>query len=159
GTYSDGATQNLTTQVTWASTVAGTATISNNVGTQGLATSVSPGTTNILASLNGVSGSTQLTVTNATLSSVTIAPDPGAISLGGTTTLQFVATGTYSNGSSQNITALCTWDSATPATATISNAPGTKGVATGLAAGSTVISVECPGSPNRTDTTNLTVTP
>ena len=58
-----------------------------------------------------------------------------------TFTQQFTATGTYSDGSTANITtdAGLTWTSATTTVATISNAAGTKGVATALVAGTSVI--------------------
>jgi hypothetical protein len=50
GTYADNSTANVTSQVTWASSNTGTATIS----AAGLATGVAAGTTNITASLSGV---------------------------------------------------------------------------------------------------------
>jgi hypothetical protein len=58
GNFSDNSTQNLTSQVTWASSNAGVATIT----TSGMATGVGPGTSTITATLNGISGSTTLTV-------------------------------------------------------------------------------------------------
>jgi hypothetical protein len=61
GTYSDGSTPNITNSVAWTSSNTATATIN---GTSGLATAVAAGTTQITASLNGKSGSTNLTVTN-----------------------------------------------------------------------------------------------
>ena len=63
GTYSDSSTQNLTGQVTWASSSTAVATF----GAGGLATGVSAGTTTISATLNGVSGITGLTVQAAPL--------------------------------------------------------------------------------------------
>jgi hypothetical protein len=55
----------LTPVVTWASSDTAVATIANAEGSQGLATGVSPGTTIIFAVLNGVTGSTALSVTEA----------------------------------------------------------------------------------------------
>ena len=69
GTYSDGSTQNLTGQVTWASSNTATATISP----AGLATAVAGGTTTISATLGAVSGSTGLTVTAGPLTITTTA--------------------------------------------------------------------------------------
>jgi hypothetical protein len=71
GMYSDQATQDLTSQVTWASADAGVATISNAAGSQGLATGVGPGMSLISATFvlpndptgRGVMGTTTLTVT------------------------------------------------------------------------------------------------
>ena len=61
GTFSDSTTQNLTSQVTWASATTSVATIN----AAGLATAVAPGTSTISAALGGVTGSTVLTVTAA----------------------------------------------------------------------------------------------
>ena len=57
GTYSDLSTQNITSQVTWASSSTTVATISGSV-----ATGVSAGITTISAALSGKAGSTTLTV-------------------------------------------------------------------------------------------------
>jgi plastocyanin len=58
GTFSDNTMQNITSQVTWSSTNTGVATIDKN----GVATGVSVGNSTITASLNGINGSTALTV-------------------------------------------------------------------------------------------------
>ena len=52
GTYSDGSTQNITSQVAWSSSNASVATIS----TGGLATTMTPGNTTISATQSGVTG-------------------------------------------------------------------------------------------------------
>ena len=75
GTYSNNSTQNLTTQVTWASSSTAVATI----GTGGLATGVSAGTTTISATLSGVPGSTGLTVQAAPLSITTASLPNGTV--------------------------------------------------------------------------------
>ena len=61
GTYSDGSTQNVTSQATWTSSSTTVATISSS----GLATAVAAGSTTIRAALAGVTGSTTLTVNAA----------------------------------------------------------------------------------------------
>ena len=58
GTYSDGSTQDITSQATWTSSETGMATINEG----GLATGISDGITMISASLTGVTGSTVLSV-------------------------------------------------------------------------------------------------
>jgi plastocyanin len=58
GAFPDGSMQDLTNQVTWAAATSSVATISST----GLATGVANGSTSITASLNGVVGSTTLTV-------------------------------------------------------------------------------------------------
>jgi hypothetical protein len=62
GMYSDNSTVDLTSQVTWTSSDTSVATISNDPGTQGLATAVSDGKSTISATFGGVTGSTGLTV-------------------------------------------------------------------------------------------------
>jgi uncharacterized protein YjdB len=59
GTYSDNSTQNLTNQVTWASSNTAAATVDNT----GLATGTATGTASISATLGAQTGSTTLTVT------------------------------------------------------------------------------------------------
>ncbi len=58
GTYSDGSTQNVTSQAAWTSSNPSVATINTN----GLANAVAAGATTVTASLAGVTGSTLLTV-------------------------------------------------------------------------------------------------
>jgi 6-phosphogluconolactonase (cycloisomerase 2 family) len=138
GVYSDHSTHVLTTNVTWASSVPGTATISNAAGTNGLAKALAVGTTAITASLGGVtSPAVTLTVTAATLVSITVTPANPTLPKG--SKLQFVATGTYTDNSTQNLTTSATWASSVPATATISNAAGFDGQATAVAVGTTAI--------------------
>ncbi len=67
GTYTDNSTQNLTSQVRWSSITPSVATVT----TAGLSTGVATGTSTISALLNGITGSTVLTV-SATTSPVTI---------------------------------------------------------------------------------------
>jgi len=68
-----------------------------------------------------------------TLTSIAVTPANPAIRAGMTN--QFTATGTYSDGSTQDITAAVTWASATPTVATVSNG----GLATGAATGNASI--------------------
>lgn len=70
GLYSNSSTLDLTNQVTWGSTTLSVATINS----AGLASTLSPGSTTISATLGAVSGSTQLTVT--LVGGCTLAPPP-----------------------------------------------------------------------------------
>jgi uncharacterized protein YjdB len=153
GTFSDATTQNLTTQVTWASSATAIATISNAAGSQGLATALKVGTTTISATLGGVTGSTTLTVTAAVLVSIQVTPTNPSVAAG--RTQQFTATGTFSDATTQNLTTQVTWASSATATATISNAAGSQGLATALKLGTTTISATLAGV---TGSTTLTVT-
>ena len=133
GTYTDGTTQDLTSVATWSSTMATVAVISNNVGSQGLATSSGQGSTTISVTSGSVVGSTSLTVSTAGLVSISVTPANPSISVG--STQQFTATGNYADGTTQNITNFVTWSSDTPTVSTISNTPGTNGLASAIAPG------------------------
>src|SRR6185436_11596267 len=63
GIFSDGSTQDLTATVNWLSSDNSVATISNVTGSNGVATGVSPGTTQITAQSGPISGGAMLTVT------------------------------------------------------------------------------------------------
>jgi hypothetical protein len=55
------------------------------------------------------------------------------------TTVNFIATGTYSDSTTQIITAQVLWNSTNSAVATISTGGGTEGVANAVASGDTTI--------------------
>ena len=152
GLFTEGPPQNLTANATWTSSDPAVATISNAAGSQGLATAVAAGTTIISASFGGVSGNTLLTVTAAQLLQITLTPINPVIADG--TTVPFTATGLFTEGPPQNLTANATWTSSDPAVATISNAAGSQGLATAVAAGTTIISASFDGL---TGSTLLTV--
>jgi len=136
GAYTDNSTKNLTTQVTWVSATTSVGTISNATGSNGLAMSVAAGSTNVTATWGGITSTpVTLTVSPTTLVSIAITPPGSNIPLG--TTQQFVATGTYTDNSSQDLTTRVIWASATGSVATISNGAGSNGLATSVATGNT----------------------
>ena len=130
GTLSDGSTENLTSQVTWASSDTTWATINST----GLATAVGAGPVTISATLGSISGSTGLTVTAAALQSIAVTPANTSLPVGETE--QFTATGTLSDGSTENLTSQVTWASSDTTWATINSA----GLATAMGAGPVTIS-------------------
>jgi hypothetical protein len=75
GTYSDNSMQNLTNQVTWASSAASVATINSS----GIATGVSGGSSTISAAQGQVSGGTTLTVQPAPLTITTTSLPAGTL--------------------------------------------------------------------------------
>ncbi|MFN8962045.1 MAG: Ig-like domain-containing protein, partial [Betaproteobacteria bacterium] len=158
GTYTNGTTQDLTTAVTWSSSAAAIATISNAAGSRGVATALATGSTTISAlhPASGVTASAPLTASAAALVSLAIVPGNPSVPLG--LTQSFTATGTYTNGATQDLTAAVTWSSSAAAVATISNAAGSRGVATALALGSTSVTALHPAS-GVTATTSLAVVP
>src|SRR5207245_2271935 len=116
GTYSDGSMQNVTGGLTWASSNTAVATISGS----GLASAVAAGATTISAKQGSVSNSTTMTV--LALQSITITPANPSLFVG--STLQFTATGKYSDGSTRNLTASATWSSSKTIVATITSPGG-----------------------------------
>lgn len=152
GRFSDGSTQDLTTQVGWSSSDVAVTTVSNAAGDEGVARAVGAGSATLTATLTGVSGTAQVTVTNVTLSSLAITPTNASITLGATQ--QYTATGTFSDGSTRVLTAQANWASSNPNAATISNAVGSEGLATAQGLGGTTISATLMG---RTGSTALTV--
>jgi uncharacterized protein YjdB len=149
GTYSDGSSVDLTTQVVWSTGVPGVAAISNASGSQGLLTGVSGGVSSVSAAFGGVSGTTSIMVSVPAVSQLVVSPIDTSLPAG--QNLQFTATAIFANGTSQNVTALATWASSNTAAATV-NATGR---ATTVAIGTTTISAAWNGM---TGSTTLTVT-
>jgi len=147
-TFSNGITQDLTPFVIWTSSNSGVASITNGQAIPGTATAVAPGTTTISALFAGVSGSTSLTVTNATLTSISISPSSVSIPVG--QGQQYRATGAFSDTTSLDLTRQVTWGSSDPQVATITSI----GLANALTSGTSTISAELKGV---SDTAILTV--
>jgi uncharacterized protein YjdB len=133
GTYSNGTTTDLTTQVTWSTGDATIAAETNVAGAAGQLLARAVGTTTVVATLGGVSGSTMVTVIARAATTLSIAPIASSTRLG--TNVPFTATEILSNGTQQNVTGQVTWTSSTPAVATI----GRGGVARPVAVGTTTI--------------------
>ena len=160
GTFDDGAKQDITDSVKWASDTAAKVTIDG----AGLATAVATGTAKITATQGtgtaAVSGSTTLTVTSSKLVSITLQPHPTA-SIANGTTVQFTAIGFFDDTTTQDLTDTATWASSATTIATISNAPVSNGLATGRARGTSNItaSVLIGTSTVTSAPVTLTVTP
>jgi hypothetical protein len=136
--FDDGSSLDVTAQASWSSSALGVATVSNAAATKGLATSVSVGTATITAALGGANGSATLTVNPVTLVSIAIEPLAATANVGDT--INYLARGTYNDGSSQIITTLVTWSSTDTNVATISTgSAGTEGQANAVASGDTTI--------------------
>ncbi len=137
GTYEGGAVRDITNDVTWTTDAPTIASVSNATGSKGLATPVSIGTTVARAKLSGLEGKAQLTVTAAALTKITISPDPMSLVAG---TKQFArATGTYSDGTTIDVTTTCTWSTDNAAVATVSNGAGSQGQVTATGPGSALL--------------------
>lgn len=133
GTYNNGTTVNLTSQVTWTSTSTGIATIS----AAGVATAVSTGNSIITASTSGLTSpaasitviaGTSVTLTGVNISPATVTAPPGQI-------VTFVVMGTFADFTTDNVSGSALWSSSNPSVATVSS----NGTVTTLTAGSTTI--------------------
>src|SRR5208337_4548501 len=130
GVYTDGSTQDLTSAAAWSSS----ATVVAAINSSGLAAGLFQGTATIQASSGSLSASTTLSVGAPALVSIAVTPATATIALGGSQ--QYQAIGTYSDGSTQNVTTLVAWSSGVSTVATVS---GT-GLATSVSQGTTTLS-------------------
>jgi len=131
GINPDGSTHDLAGNVTWSSSNPSVATINST----GLATTLATGTTTITATSGNISGSTTLKVYLATLSSISLTLPDGSIPAG--ISQQAVVTGTYSDGTSHDITTRVIWSSSDSSAVTVDGG----GLAKAISPGSAVIRV------------------
>jgi hypothetical protein len=144
--FADGSSRVVTTESSWTSTVATTVSVS----TTGLAKGLVGGTTTINASYLGKVATASLVVMPSTLISIALTPSNSTIANGGKQT--FRTTGTYSDGSTADITANANFTTSIPTIASILPT----GVATGLSVGTTAVVTTSNGF---SATTNLIVSP
>jgi hypothetical protein len=145
GTFNDGGTRNLTSKVLWATSDPTVATIGagNGIasgqprGTSGSGTSI------ITATLGSVSASVNLTVTDATITSISVTPAQATVPIGGQKGFQ--ATGLFSDSSTQDITAISKWTSSDTSVAKVGSGGGAILSATGVAAGTAHINASFGG--------------
>ena len=148
GTFSSGSTQILSS-VLWSSSSTSIFAVSNDASDTGFATSSAQGSGTVTASAAGISGSTTVTVPAPTLVLITLSPQSLTMPLG--TTQQFTATGTYSDGSTQDLTPTATWTSSSSPAAVNNN-----GLVTGASLGSSSIQAS---SGSQSASTTVTVGP
>jgi hypothetical protein len=145
GTFSDGSTKDLTQLATWQANPPGVASIN----AQGQLSGRARGVAQASATYNGVTGAMSVTIGSPALLNLVVGPSGSSLPLGETQAL--TATGTFSDGTLQNLTQQAVWSSSQPAIASVVSA----GQVEGKALGSTLISAVA-GSV--TGTTSLTVT-
>jgi uncharacterized repeat protein (TIGR03803 family) len=91
----------------------------------------------LLGSCGGGNGGSSGAPPGPTLVSIAVTPATPTSYVG--TSVQFHAVGSYSDGSTSDMTSAVTWNSTTASVATISSASGSPGLATSLGSGSTTI--------------------
>jgi hypothetical protein len=148
GFFSDHSTQVITRDSKWSSDNLAVATVRG----RSTAIAVGPGTANISATFTGVSGSAPLNVSSVTLASITVTPASAV--LAPTTSVNCVAIGTFSDGSTQVISNLVSWSSSASTVASVS----TGGQVTPQSAGSAIITAQL-GSVNGESTITVDSSP
>jgi len=144
GNFSDGSTASLKI-VSWKSSKPQFASIRSS----GLAHGKKAGTVTISATSSGVTGTATLVIGTGTLVSVIVSPVNPVVSSG--STQQFAAIGSFSDGTTQDITYNSHWSSSAAAIATIANNPSVAGLATTTSPGTTTIGVNSKGTTNSTN--------
>lgn len=152
GVYSGGYTMDITDLVTWSSGDPSIATIVSNTG---VVTGVSTGNLQITATLEGVSGTGNLTVTDATLESIeVIRPNSSGNIASGEAPAQLTAIGTMSDGTTIDLTNLADWSSSDTGQATVNNSDN-KGNVSGISGGTPTITASFGG---KSDSLEVNVT-
>ena len=116
GTFSDSSVRTLQS-VIWTSSNQNVTGITNNAGAAGFVYPANAGTTTVTVNAGSVSGSTQL---NATGYLISLAVTPASPILLLNQTQQLTATGTYSDGSTKDLTSAVTWSTSNAAVASFS---------------------------------------
>ncbi len=129
GIFSDNTTQDLSYLVSWSSSDPSVASI----GAYGSLQPNAAGNATVTAFYQGVTGTNAVTVTAATLSSISLTPANANVAV--QATKQLSALGTFSDGSSMDVTWYVTWLSDNTQVANVSNAWPYQGQAKGLSAG------------------------
>jgi hypothetical protein len=147
GRFSDGSTQTINLATAWSVTPSNGSIAT--VDPTGLVTGVAAGSATVTAKFGTITANAVINV--QAIKSITVGPvtpivTPGSLSIAQGTASQFVATATLADGTTQDISASATWIaispsavSGTPPVATISDALGSSGWATGNAPGTAII--------------------
>ena len=138
--YTDGATEDLTSSVVWEADDVSVAMVSSELGSEGYITGLGSGSTTITANdaAKNISGSAQLTVTNAALDRLDVTP--GVAELPEGRTLALTATGVFTDSLIQDLTEWVEWSSSNLDAASVDNiAGGSKGVVHGEHVGSATV--------------------
>jgi hypothetical protein len=160
GNFSGQFTRDITDVVSWQTENTDIASVSNIEGSEGLVTANSPGETIVEASLDGIFADAAVIVSDAELTGLEITPQDAELSTG--LTLQYTATGTFSDNSTQDVSIPASWESSDTSVATI----GADGLATAVEFGTTTISGAWQGLEASADLlvstanlTSITITP
>jgi|HubBroStandDraft_4_1064222.scaffolds.fasta_scaffold06533_3 phage tail sheath protein FI len=134
GTYTDNSTADLTAIAGWTST-------GMTINSSGLATSNTSGSATVQATVGSLNSTATITITSALPTAITVTPANPTVAVN--KTVQFSVTGTYPDGTTQNLTG-ATWASSSSGVASFvsSSSPIATGVGT---AGGLTLYASSPG--------------
>lgn len=139
GHYSDKTIKNLTDLVTWRGLDDSILRVSDVVGSKGIATAIAAGNTNIEASIDTISASIPVSVTDVALQKIQVeAIDSNSFffkNLPINTSIQMRAIAIFEDQSQQDISDFATWLSSDDTKAFVDDSSDSKGLVSGLAAG------------------------
>lgn len=144
--FSDNSKQDVSNQVEWTNSNSLVANIDDNSST---VMALVEGTTTLSASLSGQQADLSVTVTDAELVSLSLSPVNTSIPLG--RSQQYLAQGTYTDDTVQDLSSQVTWLSADENVALISNTQGSKGLVNSVALGSSTITAVLGGIQQQTE--------
>ena len=161
GSYSDGKSREITSQVLWESDDQSVVVFNSESGLMTASNSAANQNTNVRAKMQNTatppvlisSADVNVSVVSATLQTLTINPQPGTVNVN--ETKQFTVNAAFSGGLIVDYTERVTWESDFPEGASVSNAEGTKGQVTGKIPGHVNITAT---DPETSTTTTLLVT-
>lgn len=135
GIFSDGTQQDFSASASWKASPAIIATISAH----GNLTGVGEGAAQVSATYQGLSGSASITVGPPTLMGIAVSLGQSSLPLGGSENV--IATGSFSDGSTQDLTRSVSWQANPSTVATIGN----QGILTGVGKGVAQVSATYQG--------------
>jgi uncharacterized protein YjdB len=142
GNYSDDTTLDLTAIAGWTSD-SSAVVFSSAAGSEGIALASNEGTVTVTATFGEVSGTAVMTVTLAVLQSIAVTP--ASVTIPNGLEEQLTALGTFSDGTTQDLTAQAGWIASDPSIAAVSNVSGSKGLVTTLAEGAVTVTAKAFG--------------
>ncbi len=148
GTFNDGSTQTLRS-VIWTTSNPSAALVSNSPGNAGVVNGEATGMTTITATAGSIGGSASANV--EALVSLTVSPVNPILTIG--MNQQLTATATYSDSSTQNVTASANWTTSNNSIVLLGTTSGLPGFAVGVAAGTATITASLGGTQATTTVT------
>ncbi|MGN5073609.1 Ig-like domain-containing protein [Aeromonas veronii] len=146
-TYSDSTSSDITSSVTWDVDNTAIATVAPD----GLLTGASEGTATVTATKDGQTSTATANVTAAIITELRITPETADIPVGQTAQMQALAV--YSDLTTADVTDVATWSRSEPSVVTV-----TKGLVTGVRAGSSTVNAIYDGISSK-QPAQVTVTP